>query len=178
MTNYNIRYKDDHLAHAGRKGMKWGFNDGQKNGKRVAVTPTSNAAMAGAAAAAGLGRYLYQRGRHEYYKGFLEKPKKEQYRLARDKVLDEDRYKKRLKKNALDGYGTTLAKYGLNKIGYGNFDDALERGARNVKKKAKSVVDKVIGKKKKSKTKPKTTTKKKKTNKKQDPFKGIRSKTM
>lgn len=36
MTNYNIRYKDDHLAHAGRKGMKWGFNDGQKNGKRTA----------------------------------------------------------------------------------------------------------------------------------------------
>lgn len=36
MTNYNIRYKDDHLAHAGKKGMKWGFNDGQKNGKRTA----------------------------------------------------------------------------------------------------------------------------------------------
>lgn len=36
MTNYNIRYKDDHLAHAGRKGMRWGFNDGQKNGKRTA----------------------------------------------------------------------------------------------------------------------------------------------
>lgn len=38
LTNYNIRYKDDHLAHAGRKGMKWGFNDGQKNGKRTADT--------------------------------------------------------------------------------------------------------------------------------------------
>lgn len=36
MTNYNIKYKDDHLAHAGKKGMKWGFNDGQKNGKRTA----------------------------------------------------------------------------------------------------------------------------------------------
>ena len=36
LTNYNIRYKDDHLAHAGKKGMKWGFNDGQKNGKRTA----------------------------------------------------------------------------------------------------------------------------------------------
>ena len=36
MTNYNIRYKDNYLSHAGRKGMKWGFNDGQKNGKRIA----------------------------------------------------------------------------------------------------------------------------------------------
>lgn len=36
MTNYSIRYKYDHLAHAGKKGMKWGFNDGQKNGKRIA----------------------------------------------------------------------------------------------------------------------------------------------
>lgn len=38
MTNYNIRYKDESLAHAGKKGMKWGFNDGQKNGKRTADT--------------------------------------------------------------------------------------------------------------------------------------------
>lgn len=38
MTNYNIRYKDEVLAHAGKKGMKWGFNDGQKNGKRTADT--------------------------------------------------------------------------------------------------------------------------------------------
>lgn len=36
MTNYNIRYKDESLAHAGKKGMKWGFNDGKKNGKRTA----------------------------------------------------------------------------------------------------------------------------------------------
>lgn len=36
MTNYNIRYKDDYLAHAGKKGMKWGFNDGKRNGKRTA----------------------------------------------------------------------------------------------------------------------------------------------
>lgn len=36
MTNYNIHYKDEVLAHAGKKGMKWGFNDGQKNGKRTA----------------------------------------------------------------------------------------------------------------------------------------------
>lgn len=34
--SYNIKYKDDHLAHAGKKGMKWGFNDGKKNGKRTA----------------------------------------------------------------------------------------------------------------------------------------------
>ena len=33
---YEIKYKDDHLAHAGRKGMKWGYNDGKKNGKRTA----------------------------------------------------------------------------------------------------------------------------------------------
>ena len=36
MTKYNIRYKDESLAHAGKKGMKWGYNDGQKNGKRTA----------------------------------------------------------------------------------------------------------------------------------------------
>ena len=27
---------NDYLAHAGKKGMKWGFNDGKKNGKRTA----------------------------------------------------------------------------------------------------------------------------------------------
>lgn len=42
MTNYNIRYKDAHLAHAGKKGMKWGFNDGQKNGKRTADITLDN----------------------------------------------------------------------------------------------------------------------------------------
>lgn len=26
----------DHLSHAGKKGMKWGYNDGEPNGKRTA----------------------------------------------------------------------------------------------------------------------------------------------
>ena len=42
MTNYNIRYKNEFLSHAGKKGMKWGFNDGQKNGKRTADTALDN----------------------------------------------------------------------------------------------------------------------------------------
>lgn len=27
----------DHLSHAGKKGMKWGYNDGEPNGKRTAL---------------------------------------------------------------------------------------------------------------------------------------------
>lgn len=34
MWKYN--YTDNYLAHAGKKGMKWGYNDGKKNGKRTA----------------------------------------------------------------------------------------------------------------------------------------------
>lgn len=34
MWQYN--YTDNYLAHAGKKGMKWGYNDGKKNGKRTA----------------------------------------------------------------------------------------------------------------------------------------------
>lgn len=31
-----VKRTDEYLAHAGKKGMKWGFNDGSKNGKRTA----------------------------------------------------------------------------------------------------------------------------------------------
>lgn len=33
---YEVKYKDNYLSHAGKKGMKWGYNDGKKNGKRIA----------------------------------------------------------------------------------------------------------------------------------------------
>lgn len=32
----NYRYEHATLCHKGKKGMKWGFNDGKKNGKRTA----------------------------------------------------------------------------------------------------------------------------------------------
>lgn len=34
---YRIRYKNE-LSHKGIKGMKWGYNDGERNGKRTAET--------------------------------------------------------------------------------------------------------------------------------------------
>lgn len=33
--NYNCSY-DDHLMHSGKAGMKWGYNNNKRNGKRVA----------------------------------------------------------------------------------------------------------------------------------------------
>lgn len=33
---YRIKRSSDYLAHAGKKGMKWGYTDGKKNGKRTA----------------------------------------------------------------------------------------------------------------------------------------------
>lgn len=192
MVKYNIKYKDDYLAHAGKKGMKWGYNDGQKNGKRTAITPVSNpkvlvtpgyaanpAAAAAAAAAYGVGDFLIRRGVQKYWQGYYKKPMQERRRLMQDKENDTTRYKKRLKKNVLDRYGTTLAKYGLNSIGYGNIDDSIERGVKKVKKKAKAVVDKFIGKKSKPKPKPKPKPKTRtKVKKNQNPFGGVQSKIM
>lgn len=31
------RYNNSTLAHSGKKGMKWGYNDGKLNGKRIAT---------------------------------------------------------------------------------------------------------------------------------------------
>lgn len=33
---YRVKRSADYLAHAGKKGMKWGYSDGKKNGKRTA----------------------------------------------------------------------------------------------------------------------------------------------
>lgn len=36
MWQYNYNYQSDELYHWGTKGMKWGYNDGRKNGKKTA----------------------------------------------------------------------------------------------------------------------------------------------
>lgn len=36
MNYYGITNKSEYLAHAGKKGMKWGYTDGVRNGKRTA----------------------------------------------------------------------------------------------------------------------------------------------
>lgn len=38
MRKYRIRY-DTNLEHKGIKGMRWGYNDGEPNGKRTASNP-------------------------------------------------------------------------------------------------------------------------------------------
>lgn len=35
---YRIKRMTEHITHSGIKGMKWGYNDGVANGKRVAAT--------------------------------------------------------------------------------------------------------------------------------------------
>lgn len=118
MTNYNIRYKDDHLAHAGRKGMKWGYNDGVKNGRRTAEEFLNDL-----------------RDNAELVTDEIKR-----YGRKTDQAVDDTRYRYRLNRNGLlDKQGRTLIKYGLNKVGDGRLDDKLSRAHRNVKKKVKKI---------------------------------------
>lgn len=122
MSNYKIKYKDDHLAHAGKKGMKWGFNDGRRNGRRTAEEILEGLRNGTEEVADGIKTIGYK---------------------ASQKV-DETRYKSRLKRNGLaDRYGSTLLKYGINKIGKGTLDNKLTSTQLKVKRKVKQVVKKV-----------------------------------
>lgn len=53
MSNRNVRVivtrssDSDYLAHAGKKGMKWGYSDGKKNGKRTAEEETKDTVVDG-----------------------------------------------------------------------------------------------------------------------------------
>lgn len=120
--SYNIKYKYDHLAHAGKKGMKWGFNDGQRNGRRTAEEILDDLRDGAEEAVDGVKKIGYKSGQK----------------------IDEARYKTRLRRNGLtDRYGSTLLKYGLNKIGKGTLDNKLTSTQRKVKRKAKQVAKKV-----------------------------------
>lgn len=132
--SYNIKYKDDHLAHAGKKGMKWGFNDGQRNGRRTSEEILDDLRDGAENVMDGdFGDYV-----NEVKRGVTKLGKK-----ASQKV-DETRYSYRLNRYGLaDRYGSTLIKYGLNKIGDDRLDNKLSSAHRKAKRKVKQISNKI-----------------------------------
>lgn len=136
--SYNIKYKGAYLAHGGKKGMKWGYNDGKKNGKRTATE-----------------KFLDNMNReHQVMKNIDDHTNGEKdivNRLYKEWYKDDNKkFRKRLKKHGLfDRYGTTLIKYGLNNIGVGRTEDKIEWRVASAKREAKKIVDRVLGRKKK-----------------------------
>lgn len=122
MVKYNIKYKDDYLAHAGKKGMKWGYNDGQRNGRRTAEEILEDLRDGAGEVVDGVKTIGYKSSQK----------------------VDDTRYRARLNRNGLaDRYGSTILKYGLNKIGKGTLDNKLTRAQRKVKRTVKRVARKV-----------------------------------
>lgn len=133
VVSYNIKYKDDHLAHAGKKGMKWGYNDGQKNGKRTATEKFLD----------NMNReYQVMKNIDDHTNGekdIVNRLYKEWYKN------DNKKFRKRLKKHGLfDRYGTTLIKYGLNNIGVGRTEDKIEWRVASAKREAKKAINRAI----------------------------------
>lgn len=122
ILSYNIKYKDDYLAHAGKKGMKWGFNDGRRNGRRTAEEILEDLRDGAGEIADDVRKIGYKSSQK----------------------VDDTLYRERLNRNGLaDRYGSTLLKYGLNKIGKGTLDNKLTKAQRKAKRTVKLVARKV-----------------------------------
>jgi len=122
--------KNDYLQHDGKKGMKWGYNDGKRNGKRTAGDDVNTV--------------LYPTKDLDYYKDAAAAGAAELKDKAKDLADKADKAADNLKYDAQDKYykltGDTKKRTqarvnkALNSIGSGKLDDIVQNPSGAMKK--------------------------------------------